>query len=79
MLAVLQVACETTQTFVHSDRRPVVTGIDLLDRERRVTLVAERLPWVGADLHGARALVHHWQAETADGDGRKLPPIEQGE
>src|SRR5438067_9062797 len=54
LLAVLLVTCQATQPFVNAHWRTIVAGLNLRRCRGRMTLVTERLPLIGTDLHQPR-------------------------
>jgi len=78
-LAVIEVAGEATQAFVHADGSAIVARSNLLRCAWSVALVAERLSRIGTDLHRAIPIFHFRQAQSADGNGLHLTAIEQSQ
>ena len=78
--AVIFVAGEATEAFMNPHGRAVVAGVDLPGGNRSMALIAERLPWVAADLHEPGPL-RAWRARAdrpggriAFRAGRRAPP-----
>ena len=77
LLAVLLMACEATQPFVHTDGCPVISGTNFKSGKRRMTLVAKRLARVRTDFDGPRRFAHLGQRKALHRDVLELPPIEE--
>jgi hypothetical protein len=70
-------AGETTQPFMHTDGRPVISRADLRIGERSVTLVTKRLPRVGTGSYHLRRLAHVGQRKASHGNVLELSPVEE--
>ena len=68
LLAVLEVARQAAQTFVHAQWSAVVTGTSGAPGKRSMALVAERLARVGTGLDGARAVEDRGKRQQIDGE-----------
>jgi len=77
LLAVLLMAGETTQPFMHADGCAVITRTDFESGKRRMTLVTKRLASVRADLEGPHPFVHLWQGKALQGNVVEFPPVEE--
>ncbi len=62
---------------MYADRGAVVPGIYLPRSKRGVTLIAERLPLVGAHFHSARCFEHGRKRQIVDCDVIKPPSIKE--
>jgi len=78
-LAVIEVACKATQTFMHSDWSAVVARCNLPCRTWRVALIAKCLPRISADLNQTIAVFHYGQAQAADGNRFHFAAIEESQ
>lgn len=78
-LTMLLVAGEATQAFMDTDGSTVVARADLASRVGRVALITQRLPWIGADLHWACAVIYLRERKTVERDVVLLATVEQGE
>lgn len=76
-LAVLFVAGEAAQAFMNADGSAVVAGAHLTAGIRGVTLIAECLARIGADLDQPGAFEHLRQREAVERDVILLAAIEE--
>ena len=77
LLAVLLMAGETTQPFVHADGCAVISGSNFKSGKRRMTLVTKRLARVRTDFDGPRLCAHPGQRKPLHGNVLEFPPIEE--
>lgn len=68
-------AGEATEPFMHADGRTIISGSDLLAGQRRVTLIAERLASIRADLDRPAAIAHGRQRELCQRYVFQFPPV----
>jgi hypothetical protein len=73
------VTSEATQSFVNTDRSPVIAAANLHSDYRRVALVAEGLANVRADLYQALAVAHRRQRQLIETDVVEFAPIKERE
>jgi hypothetical protein len=78
-LAVSLVACEATESFVHTHGGAIVPRANIRRSQWRVALIAESLPDVGADMNRTVAILHGRKRKPLNRYVVELPTIEQCE